>query len=135
MGAAWETAAFILHSLGTQNQQSRAYAVVYQVLYFLAPIWIVAFVYMTIARLVYFFLSSQSILNIDAASLVKYLAWSDVITFVVQAVGASMASPGSGSTVLDIGSKIYMVGIGIQEASILFCFVLLVTLHRKIATL
>jgi hypothetical protein len=135
MGALWETTAFILHALGAQNQQLRAYAVIYQVLYFLAPIWVSAFIYMTLARLVYFFVPGQTILKIDAASITNYFAWSDVVTFAVQAVGASMASPGSGSTVVSVGSKIYMVGIGIQEALIFFCFVLLTVFHGKVSRL
>jgi hypothetical protein len=135
MGALWEATAFIIHALGAHNQQSQAYAVSYQILFFLAPIWISAYIYMTVARLVYFFLTSQSLMKIQAASLANYFAWSDVVTFVVQAVGAGMAAPGSGSMVVNVGSKIYMVGIGIQEALILFCFVLLLTLHGKVAAL
>jgi len=133
MGALWETAAFILHAFGAHDQQQLAYAITYQILFLLAPLWINAFVYMTFARLVYYLIPSQSILKLKAPSLAKYFVIADIVAFVVQAIGGSMASPGASSTVISIGLKIYMVGIGMQQGFIVIFFFLMLIAHSKVS--
>jgi hypothetical protein len=83
MGALWETLAFILHSVGTKDQQQIAYATSWNILFLLAPLWINAFVYMTFAREAYFFLpeSDRRIRGINTNSIAKWFVWADVVTF------------------------------------------------------
>ena len=135
MGAAWETIAFILHARGSRDQQNIGYATAYQLLYLLAPLWINAFVYMTFARLVHYFLPEKAVWHMKAVGLAKWFVWADVISFVVQAVGGIMASPTASPEVIKAGINVYMGGMGLQQFFIL-CFVgLMVVFQRRITSL
>lgn len=83
MGAAWEMVAFILHSVGSKDQQNVGYATAWQILFLLAPLWINAFVYMTFAREAFFYLpeSDRKIRGINASSVAKWFVGADVLTF------------------------------------------------------
>jgi hypothetical protein len=131
MGALWETIAFVTGALGAHNQQNVGYATVHSLLFLLAPLWINAFVYMTFSRLVYYILPGQKIGGIQALKLAKFFVWFDILSFIVQAAGGVMVSPGSDASVIQIGIDIYMVGIGLQEAFILFFTFLMVRFHRR----
>ena len=131
MGSLWEMTAFILHSLGAKDQQNIAYATVYNVLFLLAPLWINAFVYMTFARMVFYFTADQKVWRVKAVSLAKYFVWLDIGSFIVQAVGGTMATPGASPQIVQTGINVYMAGIGIQEAFILFFVGLMVVFHRR----
>lgn len=131
MGALWETVAFVTGALGAHDQQNGGYAVAHQVLFLLAPLWINAFVYMTFARMVYFFLPEKRVWVFRAAGMSKWFVWADVVSFIVQAAGAVMTSPGSSGDVIQNGLHIYMAGIGLQEAFILCFMGLMVVFHRK----
>lgn len=135
MGATWETVSFILHALGAHDQQNSGYATSHQLLYLLAPLWINAFAYMTIARMVHYFLPDKTVWRIRGVSLAKYFVWADVLAFLVQAVGGIMATPQAGADVIKIGLNVYMGGMGLQEAFILFFIGLMVVFHRRARTL
>ncbi|OJD31022.1 rta1 domain protein [Diplodia corticola] len=131
MGATWELVAFILHALGSHDQQNIGYATAHQLLYLLAPLWINAFVYMTFARMVHYFLPERAVWRIRGQSLAKYFVWADVVSFVVQAVGGLMASPGASADIIKTGIDVYMGGMGLQEAFILCFLGLMVMFHRQ----
>lgn len=131
MGALWETIAFILHSLGTRDQQKVGYATVWQILFLLAPLWINASVYMTFARMTWFFLPDQKIGGIKPRSIAKYFVWADVLTFLVQAAGGVLTSPDTSSDIVMIGIDIYMAGMGLQQFFILLFLALMVTFHHR----
>ncbi|KAI0881597.1 RTA1 like protein-domain-containing protein [Annulohypoxylon maeteangense] len=131
MGGIWETVAFILHSLGARNQQNVGYATAWQILFLLAPLWINASVYMTFARLSWFFLPDQRIGGIKPASIAKYFVWADVLTFLVQGVGGTMASPTASPNIIKIGLDIYLSGMGLQQFFIMLFLVLMVIFHRR----
>ncbi|KAB5585202.1 RTA1 like protein-domain-containing protein [Coniochaeta sp. 2T2.1] len=135
MGALWETLAFILHALGSLKQQNLGYAPGHAILYLLAPLWINAFVYMTVARMIYFFVPEQKIGGIKSTSLSKIFVAADIVTFLVQAVGGSMASPGAETGTIKTGLTVYMVGMGIQEACILAFVFLMILFHRRVVRL
>ena len=61
MGSAWESASFALRVVGTKNQQSTPIASVSQILVLLAPMWVNAFDYMVLGRMIYFFVPEQKI--------------------------------------------------------------------------
>ncbi|EPE06977.1 rta1 domain protein [Ophiostoma piceae UAMH 11346] len=130
MGSLWETIAFILHSLGSHNQQNLGYASSYIIIFLLAPLWINAFVYMTLARTVFFFKPDRRVWVVRAVSMSKYFVWADVVTFIIQAIGGVMETPDSGATQIKIGLDIYMAGLGLQEFCILVFAGLIVKFHR-----
>jgi hypothetical protein len=131
MATLWEFIAFFTQALGAHNQQNIGYATAHSLLFLLSPLWINAFVYMTFSRLVLYYLPEQSILRVKASSLAKYFVWADIVSFIVQAAGGIMAGPGADPKVIKIGIDVYMAGIGLQEAFILFFIFLMITFHRR----
>lgn len=63
MGALWETAAFIIRILAIQNQSSQGLYTPQFVLILIAPLWINAFDYMVLGRMVHYFLPGRRILG------------------------------------------------------------------------
>lgn len=61
MGASWETLTFIFRTLNIYDQKSTTYYQVWFILILIAPLWINAFVYMAMGRMVYNFSSRQKI--------------------------------------------------------------------------
>lgn len=104
MGATWETVSFALHALGSKDQQNIAYASSAQILFLLAPLWINAFVYMTFTRAAWYYHyppgAQRRLLGIPITAITKIFVWADVLAFIVQGVGGSMASPGSGGDII-----------------------------------
>ena len=134
MGAAWETIGFALHALGAKDQQQIAYATTWQILFLLAPLWINAFVYMTLARMVIYWLpEGTKVSGMRAALIAKLFVWADVICFIIQGVGGSMASPGAEEKIIKIGLNIYLTGMGLQQAFICGFLVLMVSFQKKCA--
>ncbi|KAH0443821.1 RTA1 domain-containing protein [Colletotrichum camelliae] len=125
VGASWETAAFILRTLGARDQQQIGYQIGGQLLFLLAPLWINAFAYMLAARLVYFVLPDQRVFRVKATALTKMFVAMDIVCFLVQAVGGSMMSNtevSSDDPILRTGQQLYMSGCGLQLAFIVvFC--------------
>ncbi|KAH8125216.1 hypothetical protein ACSS6W_004119 [Trichoderma asperelloides] len=135
MGGAWETAAFILHVLGAHNQQNVTFATIWQILFLLAPLWINAFVYMTFARMVHFYMPDRKVWIIRASQISKLFVFADFFSFVVQAVGGVMVSPSSSASIQQTGLHVYEGGIGLQEFFIVIFLVLMVTFHIRFVKL
>ncbi|EGX90799.1 RTA1 domain protein [Cordyceps militaris CM01] len=114
MGAAWETAAFSLRTIGAHHQQERQYALWGLLLFLLAPLWVNAFAYMTVARMVYYGLPEKKIWGIRAVKLTVLFVWLDIICFLVQLGGAALLSNNDNANLTSIGMKIYVAGIGLQ---------------------
>lgn len=131
MGGLWETISFAVHAVGARDQQNIGYSTSHQLLFLLAPLWINAFVYMTFARMVYFFLPEQRIARIRASSLARYFVLADIVSFIVQGIGGIMASPTASETIIKTGINIYMSGMGVQEFFILFFTVLMVRFQLR----
>ncbi|KAE8453202.1 hypothetical protein EG329_011269 [Mollisiaceae sp. DMI_Dod_QoI] len=127
VGALWEFASFAIRSAGTKNQQSTPLAFVSQILVLLAPMWINAFCYMVMGRMIYFFVPSQKIFGIKGIKIAKIFVWLDVLSFLTQLGGGVMISPGSSASTLMTGIHLYMGGIGFQE----FCILLFTLIAVK----
>jgi hypothetical protein len=119
MCAAWEFFSFALRSAGAKNQQSTALAFASQILVLLAPLWLNAFDYMVLGRMIYFFLPEQKIWGISARKLAVWFVCVDILSFLTQLGGGSLIQNGNDNTVLMLGIHIYMGGIGLQEFFIL----------------
>ncbi|KAL1598963.1 hypothetical protein SLS60_008108 [Paraconiothyrium brasiliense] len=103
---AWETASFVTRALGAHNQQSQAYSFAATLLFLLAPLWVNAYVYMTAGRLIWAYHPDKKVWGFKAISLGKYFVWLDVFSFLVQAVGGVMLSPGGGESTMKTGKNI-----------------------------
>jgi len=119
MGAAWEFVSFALRSAAAQNQQSAAFAFVSQLLVLLAPLWLNAFDYMVLGRMIHFFVPEQKIWGIRARKLAVWFVCADMLSFLTQLGGGSLIQNNNGSSVIMTGIHIYMGGIGLQEFFIL----------------
>ncbi|ORX95210.1 RTA1 like protein-domain-containing protein [Clohesyomyces aquaticus] len=133
MGALWEFASFALRTLGTKQQQNKTIAIVSFVLFTLAPLWINAFVYMVAGRLTFCFLPSRRVFGVQAIWIAKIFVLCDILSFIVQAGGALMISPGASETLKNTGLHIYQAGIGAQQAFILLFFSILIGFHKKMS--
>jgi hypothetical protein len=129
MASAWEFTAFILRTLGAHNQQQQTIAIASQLFFLLAPLWINAFVYMVVGRLVYTYHPNRRVWGFKAMSLGKYFVWLDIVSFLVQATGGLMLNPSSSATTQKIGKNVYMGGVGLQQLFILVFLTLLVRFH------
>lgn len=134
MGASWETFSFILHALGSRSQQNMGYSIGHTLLFLLAPLWINAFAYMTLARMVHLLIPGRRLLGVPSTVVGKMFVWADVATFMVQAAGGSMLS-GDDDHVAQLGLKIYMIGMGLQEGAILGFVGLMVAFQLKMRAL
>lgn len=135
MGASWETLAFALHAAGAHDQQNQGLATAHILLYLLAPLWINAFVYMTFARMAWFFLPDRRVWKFRAEGMSKWFVWADILSFIVQAIGGVMTTPGNSADTMKAGLNVYIAGIGLQEAFILCFLAVMVTFQVKARSL
>jgi hypothetical protein len=119
MGVTWEFIAFAGRSFGSKHQQSFAAAYVSQIFLLLAPMWVNAFVYMVLGRMIYFFVPAQKIWGFKGIKIAKIFVWLDVVSFLTQLGGGLLIQPNQNQKTLMMGIHIYMGGIGFQEACIL----------------
>jgi hypothetical protein len=91
-----------------------------------------AFLYMTLGRMIHFFLPGQKLVGVSARRFGVLFVCLDIFAFIVQATGAIMTSFQDGGTIVVTGLHIYMGGIGLQEAFILCFTALAIYLHRKL---
>lgn len=96
VGVSWEFASFLTRTLGSLNQQSGTLATISQILVLVAPIWVNAFVYMVMGRLVYMFVDSKKIWGVKSVSLTKYFVWLDVASFLMQGESPQNIAPTAG---------------------------------------
>ncbi|KAF7974249.1 hypothetical protein HWV62_13146 [Athelia sp. TMB] len=135
MGAAWETASFVIRALGTRYQQNATYITISTILFLLAPLWINAFDYMVLGRMVYFFIPEKK-LFIKATRFSACFVWLDVTSFIVQLGGGLLlSSTGASAKVQNLGKDIYMGGIGMQQFFILLFLALVIMFHRRVLAL
>lgn len=131
MGALWETLAFIIHSLGAKDQQQLGYAMAWQILFLLAPLWINAFVFMAFARMVLYWHPEGKIVGLKAAVIARWFVLADILSFIVQGVGGVMASPDANATVVRIGLNIYLAGMGLQQLFIVLFLGLMAAFQKR----
>ncbi|GAA92998.1 hypothetical protein ASPFODRAFT_55255 [Aspergillus luchuensis CBS 106.47] len=133
MGATWELIAFIFRALLTRQQNNSNYDTVYTIMFLLAPLWINAFLYMTLGRLIYFFIPDQKLAGITARRYGRLFVWLDIFAFLVQLGGAAITTQTDVPTsTIMLGVHIYMGGIGLQELFILIFTGLIIHLHQKL---
>ena len=133
MGAAWQTGAYVSRILSIEHYTNSSLYSVWFILILLAPLWINAYVYMVLGRMVYNFTSTAKILKVKAWRFGLYFVLLDIVAFLIQAAGASMASGDNISqSQIERGLHIYMGGIGFQLFFII-CFIYVAyCFHREL---
>jgi len=119
MGSCWELGGYIARSLSVTRQHDSGIYTIQFMLILLAPLWINAFIYMILGRMVHFFLVNDRIYGIRARRITLMFVLFDVTAFVVQLAGGMMASGTDYSVqILQDGLNIYTGGVGLQLAFI-----------------
>ncbi|TPX16968.1 uncharacterized protein E0L32_003530 [Thyridium curvatum] len=129
MAGIWETAAFTFRSLSTRNQQSQGIYLVYQIFILLAPLWVNAFDYMVLGRMIYYYIPSRSLLGMPEPIIAALFVLLDIVSFVVQLVGGSMAGPSAPPQDQLRAIHVYMGGIGMQQGFIVLFLFLAIRFH------
>ncbi|KAF7293142.1 RTA1-domain-containing protein [Mycena chlorophos] len=131
MAAAWETAGFIFRVFAVMHTTAAGYATPSQLLILLSPLWINAFLYVVMARLIYFFLPEKRVFGIRAQRLSLIFVLLDVTAFLVQAGGGVLINPGNSAKIETLGIHIYMGGIGLQQFFVLNFTALVFRYHQR----
>ncbi|KAM0495436.1 hypothetical protein ACHAP8_008026 [Fusarium lateritium] len=97
----------------------------------LAPVWVNAYAYMTLGRMVYYFIPDHSLLGMPAVTLAAIFVGLDIVSFIIQLIGGSLAGPGSPPEEQLKAIHIYMGGIGLQEFFIVIFIILCIVFQRK----
>lgn len=132
MGGAWETAGYIFRTLSVEHQLSTTYATAQQLLILLAPLWINAFAYMVLGRMVHFFLTNDQVFHLKAKRITLIFVLCDISTFLVQAAGGSMTTSTNPPATQQAGLHVYMGGVGMQILTICVFLALCIRFQIKI---
>ncbi|KAJ7243549.1 RTA1 domain-containing protein [Mycena rebaudengoi] len=135
MACCWEFLSFVTRAISTKYQQNAGVALVTQILVLMAPLWLNAFDYMVLGRMVHFFLPSHSILGISGSVLGSTFVLLDVVSFVIQLIGGTLAGPLASEAEVFKGIHLYMGGIGLQQFFIFIFLGLAVCLQRQLQAL
>jgi hypothetical protein len=135
MACFWEFSSFVTRAISTKYQQSAGLVLVSQILVLMAPLSVNAFDYIVLGRMIHFFLPSHSILGISGSLLGIVFVMLDVVSFVVQLIGGSLAGPTAPESDVFKGIHIYMGGIGLQQFFIFIFLGLAARLHRQLQSL
>ncbi|KAJ5090955.1 hypothetical protein N7532_009639 [Penicillium argentinense] len=133
MGSGWEFIAMACRAMETRHQDSSKLYMYFTVFFLVAPIWINAFLYMTLGRMVQFFVPEQRLVRISARRFGLIFVCLDIFAFIIQLIGVGILvqTDAKMDTVM-LGVHIYMAGIGIQESFIVCFLALTIHLHRKL---
>lgn len=132
MGALWETGGYIARIFAVQNQLSSGIYTVQQLLILLAPLWINAYIYMLLGRMIHFFLVDDRVFKIKARLITRMFVIFDITAFLIQATGGMMTGPGVSSEVVQTGLNIYTAGVGVQLFFLVVFAALAVGFQRKL---
>ncbi|KAI0132455.1 RTA1 like protein-domain-containing protein [Xylariales sp. AK1849] len=115
MGLTWETLGFMLRTGGALDQQNRGVATMHLILIMLAPLWINAFDYVVLGRMILVFLPEPRIFHIRGTWIAVIFVCLDAVAFLVQASAAWFLAPGNSVDQINTGMNLYMAGISLQQ--------------------
>ncbi|KAF8181358.1 RTA1 like protein-domain-containing protein [Mycena galopus ATCC 62051] len=134
MAGIWETTGLVLRIFSILNTTSTTFGIPSQLLILLSPLWINAFLYVLMSRIVYFFVPEKHVAGISARRLSLCFVLLDITAFLMQAGGGSMISSTTPKTA-ELGIHIYMGGIGLQQFFVLGFTSLVIRFHYKMKRL
>lgn len=114
MGGLWETGGYVARVLSIENQLSSSIFAVQLLLILLAPLWINAYIYMLLGRMIHFFLESDRVFKIEARLITRMFVLFDIVAFLIQATGGAMTGPGVSPQTQKTGLNIYTGGVATQ---------------------
>ncbi|KZO94507.1 hypothetical protein CALVIDRAFT_565575 [Calocera viscosa TUFC12733] len=132
MGSTWELVGLITRTLSTLNQSQETFGDISQPFTLLAPIWINAFVYMCLGRMIHYFLPGERVWGIKAETLATIFIWGDITSFLIQAGGGLTANSATDPNVIRITLLVYTGGVALQQLFILFFFGIALRFHLRL---
>ncbi|KAI1453007.1 RTA1 like protein-domain-containing protein [Annulohypoxylon moriforme] len=129
MASFWETMAYLLRTVSTRYQSNTAIYLIFQIFILLSPLWVNAFAYMVLGRMIYFFAPSHEVFGIPAPTLAAAFVTFDFVAFCIQLAGGSMAGPTAPANEQLRAIHIYMGGIGLQQFFIVVFVAFAVKFH------
>ncbi|KAH7025053.1 RTA1 like protein-domain-containing protein, partial [Microdochium trichocladiopsis] len=130
MACAWEFLGFVFRTASTKAQDVTGLYLMTQIFILLAPLWINAFAYIVLGRLIHAYRpATHSLLGIPAYVFSALFVTLDVVAFVVQFVGGVTAGPMAPPDEQLRAIHIYMGGIGLQQFFIVVFLGLAVRFH------
>ncbi|KEF57289.1 uncharacterized protein A1O9_05206 [Exophiala aquamarina CBS 119918] len=132
MGGIWELVGFTLRVCSILNPSNGGYYSNMGILILLAPLWINAFVYMALGRLVHFTLVHDTVLRLRARHLTVMFVIFDITAFFMQAGGGIAAAKSSNPSTKRTCYNIYSAGVGVQMGFILWFVALVFRFHYKL---
>ncbi|ETN46813.1 uncharacterized protein HMPREF1541_01002 [Cyphellophora europaea CBS 101466] len=124
MGNLWEVGGYIARTFSVTEQKNVTYYTFQQLLIILAPLWINAFCYMCLGRMIHCFMSPKEdkVFGLRARHLGTMFVLADIFAFIVQLSGAMLLGPDMSASLQKTGLNVYMGGVGMQ---LFFIFVFL----------
>ena len=137
MGALWETGGYVARLLSIEHQLESGVFTAQLLLILLAPLWINAYIYMLLGRMIHFFMpkGEDRVFKIRARAITRMFVLFDITAFIVQAIGGTMTGPGSSDSVQKTGLNVYTGGVGLQLAFLAVFVALTIGFQRKIRDL
>ena len=86
-GAIWETCGYTFRTLSVHDQLNPAFYDVQFLLLLLAPLWINAYIFMILGRMVHFYLVDDKVFGVKARYITALFVALDLTAFGVQAAG------------------------------------------------
>jgi hypothetical protein len=137
MAGLWETAGFSIRAAATRSQLQLGFFLPEELLIMLAPLWVNAFIYMLVGRMVNYYLPEKNVYGFPARKMAVVFVCMDIISFIVQGTGGTIASGSESQSdpIVMIGLHVYMGGVGLQQLFILLFSILIVKFHRRLLNL
>ncbi|OAP59237.1 hypothetical protein AYL99_06535 [Fonsecaea erecta] len=134
MGALWETGGYVARIYSIENQLQSGIYTAQLLLILLAPLWINAYIYMLLGRMIHFFLpkGEDRVFKIRARAITRMFVAFDITAFLIQAVGGTMTGPGASASVQKTGLNIYTGGVGVQLFFLVIFVSLAIGFQRKV---
>ncbi|KIX99985.1 uncharacterized protein Z520_04623 [Fonsecaea multimorphosa CBS 102226] len=137
MGGLWETGGYVARIASIENQRSSGIYTAQLLLILLAPLWINAYIYMLLGRMIHFFLpkNEDRVFKVRARAITRMFVAFDITAFLIQAVGGTMTGPGASASVQKTGLNIYTAGVGVQLFFLAVFVSLAIGFQRKVKQL
>ena len=134
MGAVWEFIAAATRLASIANPTDKSLYSVSFVFLVLAPLWINAFDYIVLGRLIWYYIPERQLAGIKATRLAVYFVIMDITSFVVQLSGALMTTSDDDQQTIN-GLHVYTAGVSLQQCVILVFFCLGILFLRRFQNL
>ncbi|KAK5285125.1 hypothetical protein LTR55_011507 [Exophiala xenobiotica] len=132
MGALWEFGGYVARILSIKSELSSGVFTAQLLLILLAPLWINAYVYMLLGRMIHIFLKSDRVYGIKARLITRIFVIFDIVAFLIQATGGMLTGPGVSVKLQKIGLNVYTGGVGAQLLFLAIFVALAVGFQRRL---